>query len=138
MRIWLKEPVEIKALKKVRGTYGSKLPTIIHANMHFHALADSLSFLNQAVKPEEACLKTLKSIAKMVLQTYGARAVGYYNLQHVKSLLTDVSLALDLAETKQEFTELIRETLLYIDKLSWWVDAAIPWVDLDQLYQQIV
>ncbi len=80
-------------------------------------------------------MTSLKAITRVILDFYAGRMNGYYKQYTVERVLRNAKAALDCVEKKEEFKQLMEELLLYIGKLGWWYEIAVPWVELNQLYE---
>jgi hypothetical protein len=59
----------------------------------------------------------------------------WYKQHTIEGLLRQVQGVLVNVESKDEYKQLMEELLRYVGKMSYWVDLAIPWLELSQLYE---
>jgi hypothetical protein len=134
-RIWLSEPEEIKKARKLRGTYGNRYVHFEYFRGDLHGCADALSYMIGSLRNEKIDFATLKIITDRCLEFYLRRMREWYKQHTIEGLLRQVQGVLVNVESKDEYKQLMEELLRYVGKMSYWVDLAIPWLELSQLYE---
>lgn len=132
--IWESEPEDIKRLTRHRGVHNSRyLPIHVAAGV-VNTLGSVLYLLRQASKEEEVSLACLKALTKSTLDSNIAVA-KWLGMETLPQVLTDVVSVINKVESKVKYRELTEKLILYVKKVSCWIDYMIPWPQMNNLYE---
>lgn len=131
-KIWLECPQEITDMGKGiiprrTGSHGQYLTTLIFAEGEARTLSDE--FLWGIIEISETNTLDLKTLQLMVDQIVGYKAsffdfVGMPEAGGFVARYVEATLA---ATTLDEFLDLTRAAISYVNKVHMWVDAVFPW-----------
>ena len=136
--IWEKEPGEIReALKKSRGTFGQSFFPALYAtegsrNMHLAFLTFRTALLNP-----ECDFRTMKLIVENFMTSAVPVTFLWSGMPETGEFLQDVAKEIGPIETREELRMLFEELILYVGRLNYWLDAAMPWYPLLETYEKM-
>jgi len=134
-KIWFKKPDDIEAVKRRQGAKNQNLTTLIYAEGDTRALVRFLSYLRELCLSEELDLDTVKKISMIFIESEQSRVLRYYNMKDLGQFLKETLEDLKHIASLQEYTDLIEEVLIYIGRMSFWIDEQIPWSYLASVYK---
>ena len=136
-KIWINEPLELKELRKRKGTYDNRISPFIYAEEENSMLEDVLYRLRM-VANKDVDLNSLRIITIDILHGFMGRIKAWYGLKSTVSCLNYAIEALEKIKNKNKYVEVVDELMLFVNKTNLWIDAAIPWHDLDHTFRWLV
>lgn len=135
-KIWRSEPEDIERLDKRKGTYNCRYPPVYVAAGATNTTGSVMYILREASKKEEVDLKSLKVLTKSVLDSNVAIA-EWLSMNDLSHLLADASLAVSEIESKDSFRDFIGQLILYVKKMSCWIEYMMPFSQISELYEYV-
>lgn len=131
-KIWLECPTEISNMGKGiiprrTGAHGQYLSTLMFAEGEARTLSDELLWGIIEVSESNALdLRTLQLLINQIV-SYKAAFFDFVGMPEAGAHLTRYVEATQAAETTEEFLDVTRAAISYVNKVHMWVDAVFPW-----------
>ena len=136
--IWEKEPAEVRrALTKGEGTFNQSFFPALYAtegsrNIHF-----TLVIFRKVLLDSKSDLSTVKMILKTFLESVLPVTLVWGGMAEAGGFLANVAAQIDTVTTREELLKLIGELVLYVGRLNYWLDGAMPWSQLVETYEKV-
>jgi len=129
---WLEEPADITALREVLRLPMGNLPCCFYANFNLFWAGEELQVCRQMVKDGVIPVSVVCQIVAGLLERHAARLEKW-------SMTETVALERMLAQyfkgegpaNSEEFLAVIEHALIALDRIQSWIDALLPWNELD-------
>lgn len=129
--IWSTEPPEVARLKSIRKGLGGRFPA------RFYALSDTYRnqrnlwmFRDMAARGEPG-LEALKAVLRPFFVESRDR-FRIWALDRAAELFEQGARILESVQERDGLISLLEELLLYNNRLWMWLDASVPWFQLDE------
>jgi len=134
-KIWVDKPEDIKFLRQKKGTKNQNFTIVMYANSDTQAMVKYLFNLLEVSKQNKLDINTIKQITIQFL-TFDCRKMKiYYDLINTSLLIDKTIEALKIIKNLEEYKMLIKEFLLFLGKINYWIDLEIPWRDLADSFE---
>ncbi|MCL6548342.1 MAG: hypothetical protein K6T30_05480 [Alicyclobacillus sp.] len=132
-RVWRQEPDDIRRLRSLTRPPMGNLPCVLYANFNTFWAGENLQVYRQLAREGTVPLGALNQAAARVLERHAAR-LAKWDLHDTVDLVTAVAdyFRAGGPRSKAEFMEVCEAFLLCLDRVNSWIDAIIPWSDLDR------
>jgi hypothetical protein len=129
---WLEEPADIAALREVSRPPMGNLPCCFYANFNLFWAGEELQVCRQMVKDAVIAVPVVCQIVAGLLERHAARLEKW-------SMTETVALERMLVlyfkgkgpANSEEFLAVVEQTLIALDRIQSWIDALLPWNELD-------
>jgi hypothetical protein len=131
-KIWLECPQEIKDMgrgyiPRRTGAHGQYLSTLMFAEGEARTLSDELLWgIIEISETDTLDLRTLQLLMKQIVG-YKAAFFDFVGMPHAGAMVARYVEATQAATTLEEFLEVTRVAISYVNKVHMWVDAVFPW-----------
>lgn len=131
-KIWLECPQEISDMGKGiiprrTGTHGQYLSTLMFAESEARTLSDEVLWgIIEASETHTLDLKTLQVLVDQIVG-YKAAFFDFVGMPEAGGFVARYVEAAGAATTLEEFLDLTRAAISYVNKVHMWVDAVFPW-----------
>lgn len=131
-RIWLACPQEITDMGKGiiprrTGSHGQYLSTLMFAESEARTLSDEV--LWGIIEASETNILDLRTLQVLVDQIVGYKAAffDFVGMPEAGGMVARYVEAANAATSLEEFLDLTRAAISYVNKVHMWVDAVFPW-----------
>ncbi|GAB3596620.1 cucumopine synthase-related protein [Microbacterium tumbae] len=131
-KIWLECPQEIRNMGKGiiprnTGAHGQYLSTLIFAEGEARTLSDEI--LWGIIEVSETRTMDLETLQLLITQIVGYKAAffDFVGMPEAGAHVARYVEGVNAAETLEEFLDLTRAAISYVNKVHMWVDAVFPW-----------
>jgi hypothetical protein len=129
---WSQEPADITTLRGISRPPMGNLPCCFYANFNLFWAGENLQVCRQMVKDDVVPLQAACQVVARLLERHAARLEKW-------SMSETVAVERMLAQYFQdrgpansaEFLAVIEEVLIALDRVQSWIDAFLPWNELD-------
>lgn len=131
-RIWLECPTEISDMgrgyiPRRTGSHGQYLSTLMFAEGEARTLSDELLWgIIEVSETEDLELRTLQLLIRQIVG-YKAAFFDFVGMPEAGAHISRYVEATQAAETIDEFLDVTRAAISYVNKVHMWVDAVFPW-----------
>ncbi|MCU1530161.1 MAG: Shikimate dehydrogenase substrate binding protein [Frondihabitans sp.] len=131
-KIWLECPTEISNMGKGiiprrTGAHGQYLSTLMFAEGEARTLSDELLWgIIEVSETNTLDLTTLQLLMKQIVG-YKAAFFDFVGMPEAGALVGRYVEATQAAESMDEFLDVTRAAISYVNKVHMWVDAVFPW-----------
>jgi hypothetical protein len=130
--VWADVPADIAALRATARPPMGNLPCCFYANFNLFWAGENLQVSRQMVKDGTIPLPVASQIVAGLLERHANRLEKW-------SMTETVSLERMLVQyfkgagpaTTEEFLAVVEQTMLALDRTQSWIDALLPWSQLD-------
>ncbi|MBN2441564.1 MAG: hypothetical protein JXJ04_09455, partial [Spirochaetales bacterium] len=129
-KIWLEKPEDINLLRKKIGTKNQNFTIVMYANSDTQAMVKYLFNFLEASKQRKIDINTMKNITIQILKFDQRKMLVYYNLSRTSLIIEKAISAITKINGINEYKKIIKELLLFIGKINYWIDLEIPWKQL--------
>jgi|AP82_1055514.scaffolds.fasta_scaffold223255_1 hypothetical protein len=131
-RNWAKEPGDVTNLRKHKLPPMGNFPGVFYANFNTFWLGENIQVVRQLALDGDMDVKELNRMAAALLNRHAGRLAKW-------KLTNTVKLVKELAgffegngpRSHGQVVMVCEGTMLAMDRLNTWIDAMIPWSDLD-------
>lgn len=131
-RNWGKEPGDVSALRKHKLPPMGNFPGVFYANFNTFWLGENIQVVRQLALDGDIDVKALNRMAASLLTRHAGRLAKW-------KLTSTVKLVKELAgffagngpRSHAQIVAVCEATMLAMDRVNTWIDAMIPWSDLD-------
>ena len=134
--VWSKMPEEIRSILSKRGL-------LLPAGIILYAESDTRNFheilweIYNRVSKGKVKGSELKFMLLTLLDYYERKMSGWYHLNEIASVLANARKIIENATTLEEYIEVVRELMLYIGRISMWLDLLIPWYEINEVIKKM-
>jgi hypothetical protein len=131
-KIWLECPQEISNMGKGiiprrTGSHGQYLSALMFAESEARTLSDEVLWgIIEVSETETLDLKTVQLLINQIVG-YKAAFFDFVGMPEAGGHVARYVEASNAAESIEEFLELTRAAISYVNKVHMWVDAVFPW-----------
>ena len=134
--IWETEPAEVrKALKETMGTFEQSFFPAIYAVEGTRNVHMTLVSLRKTALSQTNDVETVKVMLKEYLLGVVTPNFVWGGVLDAANFLEDVAKNADEVSNREELIQLLEELALYVGRLNYWLDAAMPWKPLLTTYE---
>lgn len=129
-KIWLSEPPEVRRLredKKLAGAFEQKGSLLLYTDAETGEIQLYLFYLKSLVASGELNIDAAGIVLAKMLESKGNQWRRYYGMDETPSLMEEAAVALKTAEKSEDVIAVVDGLLLYLGRLSLWLDQTIPW-----------
>ncbi len=129
--IWREAPLELETFKSLGMGHGGKTTSQIYSLYDGYRNQRNLAQFRVLLSQDDLSVdETRKVLAPFVKEM--AERFQIWKFERPKDLFFQAAELLSSAESKDELLSFIDEALLYNNRLWSWMDAEIPWTELDK------
>jgi len=135
--IWSKPPVDIERIKGTRGANGNYFNFINYAEADSRILGGNTFLLTRLCLQDKVPLKSLVETTAALLEGWAngyTRSYQFAKVEYLPSILKEVSTAIAAVKDKQEYLKIIEALTLVISRYNYWLEAEMPWADINVVY----
>jgi len=136
-RIWLDPAEDLDSLKKSKGAKGMRWPVVAWAESDSRELEMFLWILRCSSQSDATNVESLKVLLSTALSLYAQRFDSWYNMKRTSQILKEAEQCVKSIQTKEEYLTFTDELMLYVGRMSFWLDTLIPWNEMSTLYEWI-
>lgn len=131
-KIWLECPLEISNMGKGiiprrTGSHGQYLSTLMFAESEARTLSDEVLWgIIEVSETETLDLRTVQLLINQIVG-YKAAFFDFVGMPEAGGFISRYVEAANAAETIEEFLDVTRAAISYVNKVHMWVDAVFPW-----------
>ncbi|WBU37669.1 hypothetical protein [Homoserinibacter sp. YIM 151385] len=131
-RIWLECPEEITnmgrgIIPRRTGSHGQYLSTLMFAESEARTLSDEVLWgIIEVSETETLDLRTVQLLINQIVG-YKAAFFDFVGMPEAGGFVARYVEASNAATSIEEFLELTRAAISYVNKVHMWVDAVFPW-----------
>jgi len=128
------EPEDIKRLRQHELPPMGNMPCVFYANFNLFWAGENIQVCRLTAQKRVMPLKELCTVMGSLLERHAARLTKW-KLDDTVFLLETLSLFFKQGkvESNEEFIAVTEKALVAIDKVQSYIDAILPWSDLDQV-----
>ncbi|HIM46548.1 MAG: hypothetical protein CFH39_00491 [Alphaproteobacteria bacterium MarineAlpha10_Bin2] len=131
-RNWRREPGDVTRLRKHKLPPMGNFPGVFYANFNTFWLGENIQVVRQLALDGDMDVKELNRMAAALLNRHAGRLAKW-------KLINTVKLVKELAayfagngpRSHAQIVAVTEATMLAMDRVNTWIDAMIPWSDLD-------
>ena len=128
--IWESEPSDVSQLRQFRRPPFGNTPCVLYANFDLFWGVENLHVCRNLVNGGRLTGPLAGHVAASFVRQVRSR-VAHWGFPRACDVLDDAASSLESARSRQQVLALVEGTLLYVGRLQSWVDAIVPWADLD-------
>lgn len=130
---WRHETAEIKALRRHGLPPMGRLPCAFYANFNTFWAGENIQVMRALALERGVKLSELNKVTAAILRRHAAR-LAKWNLKKTVALFEELARYFERQGPKNaaEFVEVTEAALVAIDRINAWIDAMIPWSQLDK------
>jgi len=133
--VWSSEPRDVKKIReKVLGAFRHTGPVVLYAESETREIVDYLWHLKAAAHEGSVPPQHLKVLVCRILDSKADKWRRWYKMEEIPQLMEEVSRGLRNVEKGEDLVELIEAFLLYIGRVNFWLDSAIPWLSISSVF----
>ena len=131
-RNWSKEPGDVTRLRKHRLPPMGNFPGVFYANFNTFWLGENIQVVRQLALDGEMEVKELNRMAAALLRRHAGR-LAKWKLTNTVKLVKELAdyFAGNGARSHAQIAAICEGAMLALDRVNAWIDAMIPWSDLD-------
>ncbi len=131
-RNWRLEPGDVKRLRSRSLPPMGNMPGVLYANFNTFWLGENIQVVRQLALDGEMDVKELNRMAAALLNRHAGR-LAKWKLTNTVKLVTELAayFAANGARSHAQIVAVSEATMLAMDRVNTWIDAMIPWSDLD-------
>ncbi len=131
-RVWEQEPPDIRRLREVTRPPMGNLPCCFYANFNLFWAGETLQVLRQVVQDGTQEPQVVAPLLAQLLERHASRLEKWQMTETVALLRMLAQYFRTSAPGEREhFLAVVEEALLALDRVQSWIDALLPWSDLD-------
>ncbi len=135
--IWSSEPGDVSALRSFERPPMGNMPCVLYANFDLFWIVENLLVFRDLAADGKLSPVQLARITSAMIRRTRSR-LAHWGFPEACDLLGRVSDDLDQSPrpTRRGLIAVIDSLVLYTNRLQSWVDAAVPWGDMDRALQR--
>ena len=130
--IWESPPAGLSGLLDLHRPPSGPLTKMAYANFDAYGLAGVLYLLREMCAANDVDLATMARVSRAVAERAGGR-LETWGFAAEAAAVGSVLPALTGARDAQSLQAVLDELIVFLDRIHAWIDASIPWADLDTL-----
>ncbi|MGD9538443.1 MAG: hypothetical protein AB7P52_13210 [Alphaproteobacteria bacterium] len=132
-RNWKDEPGDVKALRRFKKPPMGNLPCVIYANFDTFWLGENIQVLRLLALDGKTPVAELNRVAAALVTRHALR-LGKWKMASTVRLMKEIAGYFEAggARSHAEFVAVAEAIMLAVDRINTWIDAAIPWSQLDR------
>lgn len=132
-RNWKTEPADVKALRRFKKPPMGTLPCVIYANFDTFWLGENIQVLRLMALEGKAPVAELNRTAAALVTRHMIR-LGKWKMSNTVRLMKEIVAYYEGggARSHKEFVAVAEAIMLAMDRINTWIDATIPWSQLDK------
>jgi len=130
--IWESPPAGLSGLRELHRPPSGPVTKMVYANFDAYGLAGVLYLLREMSAADDIDLATMARVCRAVAERAGRR-LETWGFAAEGATIASVLPALAGARDAQSLRAVLDELIVFLDRIHVWVDASIPWADLDTL-----
>jgi hypothetical protein len=134
---WLTEPGDLANLRKKNNEIAKEFPVYLYCSGHIENIATLIYDFYLRAKRCDGDLETVKSIAAEEADRFSEIFGVYYNMDDLAGFLKRSAAEYREVKSFQELEELSRILQHYLVLMSFWVDLAINWSEVNDSFHKI-
>lgn len=137
---WLSEPEDVKKLRMggVQGAYRHISTAIFYAESETREMVDYLWHIKGLLEQDKIDLNSAKVITCKILDLKQDKWIHWYRFEKVPAIIKHSILGLEKTELKEDFLCIIELLQIFIGKINFWLDSAIPWLSIASVFDFIL
>lgn len=128
--VWEDEPPDVLELRQFRRPPFGNPPCVLYANFDLFWGVENLHVCRNLTTGGRLTGPQAGHVAASMVRQVRSR-LAHWGFPRACAVLDDASTALNSARSRGQVLALVEGTLLYVSRLQSWVDAIVPWADLD-------
>jgi hypothetical protein len=133
--IWHEEPAEIARLPDIKAAWDQGASTVLFAATKLATLITFLNHVRDVARAGGVDLATLKAVTGPYLAFHAGVYGNFYRLATVARTVRLAEEALAGVSSLDEFSALIGELAIYLNRVDYWVDLHIPWAAFGDAFE---
>lgn len=131
-RNWLNEPSDVTRLRKHKLPPMGNFPGVFYANFNTFWLGENIQVVRQLALDGDMDVKALNRMASALLTRHSGR-LAKWKLTNTVKLVNELAayFAANGPRSHAQVVAVAESTMLAMDRVNTWIDAMIPWSDLD-------
>ncbi len=131
-RGWGKEPGDVTNLRKHKLPPMGNFPGVFYANFNTFWLGENIQVVRQLALDGDMDVKELNHMAAALLNRHAGR-LAKWKLTNTVKLVKELAAYFEGngARNHAQIVAVCEGTMLAMDRVNTWIDAMIPWSDLD-------
>lgn len=131
-RNWLNEPSDVTRLRKHKLPPMGNFPGVFYANFNTFWLGENIQVVRQLALDGDMDVKALNRMAAALLNRHAGR-LAKWKLTNTVKLVKELEayFAAGGPRSHAQIVAFAESTMLAMDRVNTWIDAMIPWSDLD-------
>lgn len=134
--IWTEEPAEVKRLPGIKGAWNQGATTVLFAATKLATLITFLNHMRGVARQGNVDLGTMKRATLPYLEFHAGVYGNHYQLADTAQVVRLAAETLPGIERLEDYTALIEELSIYLNRVDYWVDTKIPWAKFGQVFEQ--
>lgn len=135
-RMWTSPPRDVeRALSRTGHNDYHFSPTFMIAE-ELRVLADEFWFIREAIRGKNLDAATAGKLINALLTPRVKRLESWYLMRDAPQVFAEASELCLQTKSLQDLQAMLEAIVVYIGRLQWWFDLAIPWDDLSGLFEQ--
>lgn len=130
--IWESPPAGLSGLRELHRPPSGPVTKMVYANFDAYGLAGVLYLLREMSVTDDIDIATMARVSGAVAERAGGR-LETWGFAAEAATVASVLPALTGARDAQSLQAVLDELIVFLDRIHAWVDASIPWADLDTL-----
>jgi len=126
--IWETEPSDVTFMRTHKRPPMGNFPCVIYSNFDLFWGTENLHVASNLANELE--LDSAKKVALAYLKRTQER-LGKWGFPAATSLIEEASSAITRLDSKEDLITLLDSLNVYLNRLGSWIDAMIPWNDMD-------
>jgi hypothetical protein len=134
--IWFEEPAETARLPEIKATQSQGASTVLFAATKLATLITFLNHMRGVANRGGVDLETMKAVTAPYLAFHAGVYGNFYRLAQTAQVVRRAQEALSEITTLEEYSALIGELAIYLNRVDYWVDLKIPWAEFGRVFEQ--
>ena len=130
--IWGSPPAGLSGLHGLHRPPSGPVTKMAYANFDAYGLAGVLYLLRETSAADDIDIATMARVCGAVAERTGGR-LETWGFAAEAETVASVLPALTGARDAQSLQAVLDELIVFLDRIHAWIDASIPWADLDTL-----
>ena len=128
--VWADEPADVKKLRRFKRPPMGNLPCVFYANFDLFWTTENLLATRPLAEKRLTPAQSGAVVATLLRRTRSR--VAHWGFEDACAVLDKVAKQVEKSRSRKEVVSTIDATVLYVDRIHNWVDAMLPWNDLDK------
>jgi hypothetical protein len=134
--IWFMEPEEVTRLVHIKATDNQAASTVLYATTKLATLVTFLNHMRGLAKVGRVDLDTMVIVTVPYLDFHAGVFGNFYKLAGTAQVVRWASEALPKVRSLGEYTALMEELAIYLNRIDYWIDLKIPWAAFGRTFEQ--